>query len=272
MAPTAPPRPRRSLLRKALLVLCLLACAGFAALGHWQVERRRWKLDLIERVDQRVRAPAVEAPGPAQWPQISAQADEYRHVRLRGRFLPGHDSWVLASTELGRGYWLISPLQGEDGRITLVNRGFVSGRTSPETAPAEQALTGLLRLSEPGGSLLQHNDPAAGRWYSRDVQAIAQAQHLGVVAPYFVDADADGGTGSGGGAQSQSDPQQGPVGGLTVVSFHNSHLVYAITWFALALMSLGAAWLLMREDRHPDRPAGPLRASEGDPDHGPTRP
>ncbi len=33
-----------------------------------------------------------------------------------------------------------------------------------------------------------------------------------------------------------------PVAGLTVVRFHNSHLVYAITWYALALMT--AAMLL----------------------------
>ena len=27
-----------------------------------------------------------------------------------------------------------------------------------------------------------------------------------------------------------------PIGGLTVVAFHNDHLVYALTWFTLALM------------------------------------
>jgi len=29
-----------------------------------------------------------------------------------------------------------------------------------------------------------------------------------------------------------------------VVSFKNDHLVYALTWFGLALMTAGAAWLL----------------------------
>ena len=72
----------------------------------------------------------------------------------------------------------------------FVNRGFVPpelrGR-APAAAP-EQAVVRLLRASEPKGRPLQANDPAAGRWYSRDVQAIAQAQGLqGPVAPYFVD-------------------------------------------------------------------------------------
>ena len=37
------------------------------------------------------------------------------------------------------------------------------------------------------------------------------------------------------------------MGGLTVVKFPNSHLVYALTWYALALMVLAAAVRLLRD-------------------------
>ena len=63
----------------------------------------------------------------------------------------------------------------------LVNRGFVppelraSGHATPlANEPAPVAVTGLLRMTEPGGGLLRANDPAADRWYSRDVAAIAR--------------------------------------------------------------------------------------------------
>jgi surfeit locus 1 family protein len=36
---------------------------------------------------------------------------------------------------------------------------------------------------------------------------------------------------------------------MTVVSFPNNHLVYAITWFALALMMAGAAVWVFRDAR-----------------------
>ena len=39
-----------------------------------------------------------------------------------------------------------------------------------------------------------------------------------------------------------------PVAGLTVIAFHNSHLVYAITWYTLALMVAGAIWLWIRNE------------------------
>ena len=46
------------------------------------------------------------------------------------------------------------------------------------------------------------------------------------------------------------------VGGLTVVSFHNNHLVYALTWYALALMVAGAFYWVARQEH---RRAGPDR-------------
>ena len=41
-------------------------------------------------------------------------------------------------------------------------------------------------------------------------------------------------------------PCPSPRGGLTVVAFRNSHLVYALTWFALAAMSLWGAVFVWR--------------------------
>ena len=121
----------------------------------------------------------------------------------------------------------LTPLQSPAFTV-LVNRGFVpQDRRSPATRPegqvaGEVTVTGLLRLSEPGGGYLRSNDPAGNRWYSRDVAAIAAAGKLGATAPFFIDADAT------------PNPGGLPVGGLTVVRFRNSHLSYALTWFALA--------------------------------------
>lgn len=243
---------RRLLPRLALALCALAAFAGFFALGTWQLERRAWKLDLIERVDQRVHAPAADAPGPGEWPRVNRADDEYRHVRAGGRFLHDRETRVQATTELGSGYWVLTPLRMAEGRTLLVNRGFVSAAQQKERAargsePAEAVtVTGLLRMTEPRGALLRDNDPGADRWYSRDVQAIALARGLGEVAPYFVDADA------------QAAAPGGPVGGLTVIAFANNHLVYALTWYALALMVAGATWIVVRQERR--------RAEEGSPD------
>jgi surfeit locus 1 family protein len=232
-----------------LAVVAVFLFAGFFALGTWQVQRRAWKLDLIARVDQRVHAPAVAAPGPQAWPHVSADADEYRHVSVAGRYEYDKETLVQASTALGSGYWVMTPLRQPDASVVLVNRGFVPGDqrdriTHPGQTGGDTTVTGLLRISEPHGGFLRNNDPLANRWYSRDVQAIAAAHGLSHVAPYFVDAAAD----------ASAAPGTWPAGGMTVIAFHNSHLVYAITWYTLALMVAGAAFYTLREERRLRQP------------------
>ena len=223
-----------------MVSLAALATIGLCALGVWQVERRAWKLDLIKRVEARIHATPDAAPGPDAWPSISAAQDEYRRVTASGRFLNDRETLVQAVTDLGGGFWVLTPFQTTSGFTVLVNRGFTppdrrapatraEGQTSDETT-----ITGLLRLTEPDGGFLRSNDPAGERWFSRDVTAIASARGITDVAPYFIDADG------------AANPGGLPVGGLTVVRFNNNHLVYALTWFALAGMTALGGLLVWR--------------------------
>ena len=246
-----PARARRRLL---LAAGALVLFGIFFALGSWQVQRRAWKLDLIARVEQRVGAAPVATPGRERWAQVNRADDEYRRVAVTGTFANDRETLVQAVTELGPGFWLLTPLRQPDGRSVLVNRGFL-----PPTArdPAERGapaptgpvtVTGLLRLTEPGGGFLRHNDPVAGRWYSRDVQAIAAARGLADAAPYFIDADATDRAPLPGRSE-----RRWPAGGMTVIRFPNSHLVYAITWYALALMTAVGAGQVLRGERRRGR-------------------
>ncbi|MCJ9703202.1 MULTISPECIES: SURF1 family protein [unclassified Bradyrhizobium] len=243
-----------------LTVLSLTAFVALIALGVWQIERRAWKLALIDRVEQRVHAPAAPIPSPASWPSISAANDEYRHVSVTGRFLHDRETLVQAVTEEGPGYWVLTPLLRDDGMQVLINRGFVpserrdasSRQSGNPDGPVE--ITGLLRMTEPKGGFLRNNVPQHNRWYSRDVAAIAAARGLHEVAPFFVDA--------GAGSQIAG----GPIGGLTVIRFPNNHLIYALTWFALAFMLAGKLFVTFgggpfRRRRFVHEPAGGLDAA-----------
>lgn len=221
-----------------LFGLCAaLIAAGLVALGVWQLQRRAWKHDLVARVDARLHAAPVPAPADC----ANADCDPYRRVFAEGVLRHDRETLVQAVTEAGAGSWVLTPLEDADGRAILINRGFVpTDRRDPTTRAAGQVtgpvrITGLIRASEPGGAFLRANDPAGGRWYSRDVAAIAAARGITRAAPYFVDADAT------------PNPGGLPLGGLTVVAFPDNHLVYALTWFALAAMVLGAAGYVLRD-------------------------
>ncbi|WP_293775670.1 SURF1 family cytochrome oxidase biogenesis protein, partial [uncultured Oxalicibacterium sp.] len=111
----AGPLLRSKSARLILLILAGVLIAGFFSLGTWQVYRLQWKLALIERVTQRVHAAPVPAPLPAQWRDVSAASDEYRHVTVTGRYLYEASALTQATTDLGAGYWLLTPLEDESG-------------------------------------------------------------------------------------------------------------------------------------------------------------
>lgn len=212
--------------RIILIALATIATFAFLALGVWQVERRAWKLDLIARVESRIHAAPV--------PLSQAHDEEYRRVTATGEFLHDRETLVQALTERGAGFWLLTPLRTAHG-VVLINRGFVPDKAAqPARLNGPVTVTGLLRLTEPGGGFLRANDPATNRWYSRDVAAIARARGIAPAAPVFIDAAAS------------PNPGAYPIGGLTVVRFNNNHLAYALTWFGLAGLSGFAVFLLLR--------------------------
>jgi surfeit locus 1 family protein len=220
--------------RWLLLGLCLLGVVLFTGLGIWQVERRAWKLDLIARVDRLVQGAPAPLPPRAAWSSLDPRAIEYRRVRVAGNFLHDRATLVDALTELGPGYWVLTPLRTDAGTV-LVNRGFAPRelRNGGSRPSGPVIVTGLLRLSEPDGRVLRPNRPVQDLWYSRDVAAIARAREVTDAAPFFIDADA-------------TTSPDWPRGGLTVISFRNTHLLYALTWFALALLSATGLVLLLR--------------------------
>jgi surfeit locus 1 family protein len=80
--------------RLFLLGLVRVLALLFAGLGVWQVERLRWKLDLIERVEARLAAPPVPL-GARRGPASCRATSEYRRVRLTGASIIAARPWSM---------------------------------------------------------------------------------------------------------------------------------------------------------------------------------
>ena len=129
------------------------------------------------------------------------------------------------------GYQVLTPLREPDGRIVFVNRGFIPSalkdrakRIAGEPAGAVR-IVGLLRLPPEGRPnwFLPDNRPDLNYWFWVDLPAMAKADRLDNVAPFYIDADA------------APNPGGWPKGGVTRLALPNNHLQYAITWFSLAV-------------------------------------
>ncbi|WP_298965690.1 SURF1 family protein [uncultured Methylobacterium sp.] len=230
---------RRAALRDLLApFLATLVClAILVGLGTWQLQRMAWKQGLIAQIVARSRVePPLVPPSPEAW---DPPAQEFDRVRVTGRLLNDRETLVhgLAPGEVpGRalqGYYVVTPLQRDDGGIVLVNRGFVPTELrNPRDRAAGQVegpvtVTGMLRASEPRAMFVPVPNPQTGEWFNRDVAGIAAAKGFARVAPYLIEADAT------------PNPGGWPKGGQLRVDLPNNHLQYAFTWFGLALCLVG---------------------------------
>jgi len=219
----------KDLSRRSLLWPTLWSALGFVlllGLGTWQVQRLSWKEGLIAERNASLAAAPVALPADL----AAARALEFHPVRADGEFLNDHELYLNAQELRGdQGFHVITPFRLADGRMLLVDRGFVpTDHERPDTRRAGEiagptTVTGLLRLPEPSGWFTPANEPAKNSWFSVDLPAMARAAGIGDALPFYIDA---GKTPNPGGL---------PQGGQTITDLPNNHLQYAITWYALAV-------------------------------------
>jgi surfeit locus 1 family protein len=210
------------------VVLVALALAG------WQLERREWKRDILDRIAQNQAAP------PLPFEEL-IKADplrrEYGPAAIAGTLLDDKEYYLAARNLKDEvGLHLVTPLQTDDGTIVLFDRGFVpSQKKDPKTRAAgkpngRQTLIGIVRRTQEQRYFAPDNDPGKNFWFHVDVplmRKLAGGTPDPVLDSFFLEADAT------------PNPGGLPVGGQTRLDISNDHLQYAITWFLIALSGIG---------------------------------
>src|SRR5579864_3893958 len=104
--------------------LCLIpALALLLGLGVWQLERLQEKEALIASVKTGLNAPAMPLD---QVLESGMAGAEWRRVKVSGHFLNDREQYLFAQGPGGAlGVQVITPLAMTDGRVVLVDRGFV---------------------------------------------------------------------------------------------------------------------------------------------------
>lgn len=246
---------RRSIAGMSLIVLTMVAV--LLALGIWQLQRRDDKHRLIAALSDRLAAEPVALPAARDWSALDPVHDEFRRVRFTATYLKLPDVMVYSSGSAvrddvtGPGTWAFLPAQLPDGRIVVINAGFVPN-TMQERGAEDRAVqpllsgeaatvTGYLRFPEQPGLFAPAPNLDKRLWFTRDVPAMAAAlgwDKPAETAPFYIDLEAPMPAGGV--------PKPGPLG----VHLRDNHLQYAVTWFGLAAAVLitfvfwlrGQAW------------------------------
>lgn len=224
------------LLRRVLpTVATVAAIAVFVAAGNWQGRRMAQKEALRLQYDAALAAPAAPLPhlaAPEQW------ADwRYRLVAVTGEFDARHQILVDNKVHAGRaGYHVVTPLKAADGRVILVDRGWIAQGATRTDLPAvpppvgQVEVAGRLNLPATGYVELQSGGPAGAVWQNLDPARFAAATGLPVLAAVIE--EAPGGTAPGGLVREWQAPDFGI----------DKHRIYRMQWYAFAAMAAGL-WL-----------------------------
>lgn len=228
-----------------LTIAVLIALSILIALGAWQLQRLKWKEGLLAQIAALQAAPA--RPLEPVLAQLSSGADvSYTRVSA---VCPGLASapflqlYGLKDGEAGTRLVSACALASGPYGVILVDRGFVADTISarPPVEPGDRtptAVTGVLRVPDKATFVTPPNEPAANRWFSRDVPAMAAALSASRPAPVFLMAET-----STNPAWAALEPAAMPA------EIPNRHLEYALTWFGLAAALIGVYAALLWKRR-----------------------
>lgn len=228
-AKDAPSPPKRPGVATALIVLVCLAI--LVGLGVWQLQRLKWKEDLLARIAALQSAPArplesvLQAGGDLDFVRVRLSCpDLERRPMLR----------LFAVREGVAGYRLITacPVAAAGDASILVDRGFTSTEQAASAMqPGRPSLpgpvVGVLRKGDKANFVTPENRIAENLWYSRDVAAMARALGVQAPAPVYLMVEQPAPVGPG--------PTPAPI----PADIPNRHLEYALTWFGLAAALVG---------------------------------
>ncbi|EIE85263.1 hypothetical protein G6F46_004781 [Rhizopus delemar] len=236
-------------------LLCTIPFVTFG-LGTWQLQRLRWKVNLISTLEDRLQREPIPLPK-----RINAdilEEYEFRKVYARGRYR--HDQEILLGPRTrgdgNAGYFVITPFERDNGTTILVKRGWISPdkkdqKSRPDSLVTDEVeVVGLIRVNEERNSFTPDNDIEHNQWYWADVDTIAQLTHsqpvmverVTDISPYKEHVLIDKGI---------------PVGRPPTVEIRNHHLNYLITWYSLSVATTIMLWRLLR--RPPIRPKSTIK-------------
>lgn len=228
----------RFLVRPKWIAFHLLVLFGVIAminLGFWQLRRLDERQAFNALIEQRYDAPPVPLDE-LLLPDTDPDDIAWRPVTVSGTYLPDQGILVVNRSQNGRaGVNTVVPLVLDDGRILLVNRGFVpQGFEEPPVPANDVEIVGRLRPSQER-RLGQLSDAPEG--VLREAQRLdldrLRAQFDAPLVDVYVDLI----------SSVPAEPERVPEPVVAPDLSEGNHLSYAFQWFIFSIAA-AVGWVL----------------------------
>jgi surfeit locus 1 family protein len=221
--------------KAVVLAAAIMAAAGTARLGVWQLGRAAEKEALQLKLEARSGLPALTAEGLAQDPE-RVKEQEHRRVHLRGEWIASATVFLENRQMNGRpGFYVLTPLRLE-GRsdAVMVQRGWaprdlLDRRAVPQVGSPAGTVDVLGKLALPPSKMYELGESEPGR-IRQNVELAEFSREIGVPLRPLSVMQADSPATAGDGLLRE---WYMPSLGL------QKHHGYAFQWFALSALITG---------------------------------
>lgn len=217
-------------------LLALTVVVVFANLGLWQLDRHQWRAERNASITQGLRADALP------FDRLAHGRRDYRRTVAGGRYLPQREVLLTPRNERGPGHHVLTPLRLDDGRLLVVDRGWVPFSLDEppigEAAPPSGTVTVegvLLPATEVDPKAVRDDDGRLLRVAAVAPRVVAGMGAEAVVADVFLLL-----------RESWPPPGELPVPAELPAPGRGPHLSYAVQWFLFALVTAAGYPLLLR--------------------------
>ena len=211
------------------------------SLGTWQLERLKWKNNLIAERQSFLNDVPLEFDGDIT--QLNGLM--WKPVVVSGIFEHDKELYLAARSMRGNvGFHVLTPIRLSNGKNILINRGWVPReKKAPSTRVEANILnktevTGIINPGFKKGAFSPKNDATKNVWLYIDFDEMSSAINL-ELEEFVIDANENGEGGF-------------PIGSQTRVNLPNDHLQYSVTWYLLSitLVMVWFFWNKKRQDKN----------------------
>ena len=198
----------------------LIGVTILCILGTWQINRLKWKNNLIYEVSKSI---AME-PQAINLNNIDINS-QYLPVTYEGKFLENEIHVLFSLKPYGPGFKVIRPFKLKSGEIIMVDLGFIKESKKNSQIKIElNKISGNIFFPNETDSFTPEPNLSKNIWFSRDLEKMSSYLNT---KPIMV-------------ILSSTVNHENIVVTRLSPNFVNNHLQYSVTWFSMAI-----SWLFM---------------------------
>ena len=207
-------------------IFTIISILILSSFGFWQVERLVWKRELIEKIEN-ANSSSIILELPNEQDKLKTLA--FRKAKLTGVFLNEHEFHITPRSFRGKlGYHINTPFKLKDGRIILINRGWVVTELKKQEARLKSIINDEVtidvqfRLDKDYTKFTPKSSPEDNIWFHKDYENMSKHSGLQLLN---IGADVIG----------EQNRDVLPIPSTGEIKIRNDHFEYILTWFGIAI-------------------------------------